>query len=96
MIVSLLISVLMLGHKVSAVTAVIRLLSRRSEIVQVLEELQVSKSDMSDAVIARARRLSLARAHRLSLDAEDAEDDVVQVRMQQLPTESVSLNPVVP
>lgn len=83
----------MLGHKVSAVTAVIRLLSRRNEIEQVLEELQVSKSNVSDAVKSRF----LARARRLTLDnAEDAEDDVVQVRMQQLPTESVSLNPVVP
>ena len=83
----------MLGHKVSAGTAVIRLLSRRNEIEEVLEELQkVSKRNMSDAVKSRF----LARARRLTLDVEDAEDDIVQVRMQQLPTESVCLNPVVP
>jgi hypothetical protein len=70
-VVSLLISVLMLGHKAGTVNAIVNSVNRRKEIEEVLEQLEHSKSlsELSDAVVKHARRLTL----------RDGDDDIVQV-----------------
>ena len=57
---SLLISVLMLGHKAGTVNGIVISVNRRKEIDEVLEQLERSKSpnDLPGAVIKRARRLT--------------------------------------
>jgi hypothetical protein len=69
---SLLISVLMLGHKAGTVNAIVNSVNRRTELDEVLEQLERSKSpsDLPDAVVKHARRLTLLR---------DGDDDIVQV-----------------
>ena len=71
MLVSLLISVLMLGHKAGTVNGIVNSVNRRKEIEEVLEQLERSKSqsELSDAVVKHARRLTL----------RDGDDDIVQV-----------------
>ena len=68
---SLLISVLMLGHKAGTVNGIVNSLNRRKEIEEVLEQLERSKSpsELSDAVVKHARRLTL----------RDGDDDNAQV-----------------
>ena len=68
---SLLISVLMLGHKAGTVNGIVNSVNRRTEIDEVLEQLERSKnpSELSDAVVKHARRLTL----------RDGDDDSVQV-----------------
>jgi hypothetical protein len=70
-VVSLLISVLMLGHKAGTVNSIVNSVNRRKEIDEVLEQLEQSKSlsEFSDAVVKHARRLTL----------RDGDDDIVQV-----------------
>jgi hypothetical protein len=70
-VVSLLISVLMLGHKAGTVNAIVNSVNRRKEIDEVLEQLEHSKSlsELSDAVVKHARRLTL----------RNGDDDIVQV-----------------
>ena len=70
-VVSLLLSVLMLGHKAGTVNAIVNSVNRRKEIDEVLEQLEHSKSpsDLPDAVAKHARRLTL----------RDGDDDIAQV-----------------
>ena len=60
-VVSLLLSVLMLGHKAGTVNAIVNSVNRRKEIEEVLEQLEHSKSpsDLPDAVVKHAHRLTL-------------------------------------
>ena len=59
MVASLLISVLMLGHKVGTVNAIVSSVNRRKEIEEVLGQLQGSQSQLSPALVKHARRLTL-------------------------------------
>ena len=69
MVASLLISVLMLGHKVGTVNAIVGSVNRRKEIEEVLEQLEGSQSQLPPALVKHARRLTL----------RDGDDDTVQV-----------------
>ena len=71
-VVSLLLSVLMLGHKVGTVTGIVNSVNRRKEIDEVIEQLGRSKSlsGLPDAVVKHAHRLTLLR---------DGDGDIVQV-----------------
>jgi hypothetical protein len=70
-VVSLLISVLMLGHKAGTVNGIINSVNRRKEIEEVLEQLERSKSqrEFPPDLVKHARRLTLL----------DGDDDIVQV-----------------
>ena len=70
-VVSLLVSVLMLGHKAGTVNGIINSVNRRKDIEEVLEQLERSKSpsELSDAVVKHARRRTL----------RDGGEDIVQV-----------------
>ncbi len=61
MVVSLLISVLMLGHKAGTVNGIVNSVNRRKEIDEVLEQLEHSKSpsDLPAAVVKHAHRLTV-------------------------------------
>ena len=59
MVVSLLFSVLLLGHKVGVVNAIVTSVNRRKEIEDVLGQLQRSQSQLSPALVKHARRLTL-------------------------------------
>ena len=69
MVASLLISVLMLGHKVGTVNAIVGSVNRRKEIEEVLEQLEGSQSQLPPALVKHARRLTL----------RDGDDDMLQV-----------------
>ena len=71
-VVSLLFSVLLLGHKVGVVNAIVNSVNRRKEIEEVLEQLEgsQSQSQLPPALVKHARRLTLLR---------DGMDDIVQV-----------------
>ena len=71
MVASLLISVLMLGHKVGTVNAIVGSVNRRKEIEEVLEQLEgsQSQSQLPPALVKHARRLTLL----------DGDDDTLQV-----------------
>ena len=58
-VVSLLFSVLLLGHKVGVVNAIVNSVNRRKEIEEVLGQLQGSQSQLSPALVKHARRLTL-------------------------------------
>ena len=60
-VVSLLFSVLLLGHKVGVVNAIVSSVNRRKEIEEVLGQLQGSQSQLSPALVKpeHARRLTL-------------------------------------
>ena len=58
-VVSLLFSVLLLGHKVGVVKAIVNKVNRRKEIEEVLGQLQGSQSLLSPALAKHARRLTL-------------------------------------
>ena len=58
-VVSLLFSVLLLGHKVGVVNAIVNSVNRRKEIEDVLGQLQRSQSQLSPALVKHARRLTL-------------------------------------
>jgi hypothetical protein len=57
-VVSLLFSVLLLGHKVGVVNAIVNSVNRRKEIEEVLGQLQGSPSQLSPALVKHARRLT--------------------------------------
>ncbi len=61
MVVSLLFSVLLLGHKVGVVNAIVNSVNRRKEIEEVLGQLQGSQSQLSPALVKHARRLTLRK-----------------------------------
>ena len=69
-VVSLLFSVLLLGHKVGVVNAIVNSVNRRKEIEEVLGQLQGSQSQLSPALVKHARRLTL----------RTDDDDTVRVR----------------
>ena len=68
----------MLGHKAGTVNEIVDSINRRTEIEEVLEQLERSKSprDLPDAVVKHARRLTLLR---------DGMDDIVQVAWAYVP-----------
>jgi hypothetical protein len=70
-VVSLLISVLMLGHKVGTVNGIVNSVNRRKEIDEVLGQLEgsQSQSQLPPGLVKQARRLT----HR------DGDGDIVQV-----------------
>ena len=70
-VVSLLISVLMLGHKVGTVNGIVNSVNRRKEIDEVLGQLEGSQSQLPPGLVKHARRLTL----------RDGDDDLVQVLM---------------
>ena len=72
-VVSLLISVLMLGHKVGTVNGIVNSVNRRKEIDEVLGQLEgsQSQSQLPPGLVKHARRLTL----------RDGDDDLVQVLM---------------
>ncbi len=57
-VVSLLFSVLLLGHKIGVVNAIVNSVNRRKEIEEVLGQLQGSQSQLSPALVKHARRLN--------------------------------------
>jgi hypothetical protein len=70
-IASLLISVLMLGHKIGTVSEIVNAVNRRNEIEEVLNQLEGSQSQ-SQLPLALVKH-----AHRLTL--RDGDDNMVQV-----------------
>ena len=89
MVVSLLISVLMLGHKAGTVNGIVNSLNRRKEIDEVLGQLERSKSqrELSDAVVKHARRLT-------RLEVQQVDDDITQVASGCVPGAAVGCEPV--